>query len=141
MKFLLNLRSLSKLFHRPTTLYWNDRWPAAVLKHSTFYASYFECLGDRQSTVLILNQGYVSRKFGYRCTLMKTRTSEHNWFVPHTTDSLFFVFPSDIWCKISKLLTYYEYQLIKCCLEGRLEGFKVSSWYLKIMKLVEERIT
>ena len=43
--------------------------------------------------------------------------------------------------KINKLFKYlYEYQLTKHCLEGRLEGFKVSSWFLKIMKLVEYRI-
>ena len=42
--------------------------------------------------------------------------------------------------KKKKLFKYYEYQLPKRCLEGRLEGFKVSSWYLKIMKLVEDRI-
>ena len=35
---------------------------------------------------------------------------------------------------------YFEYQLTKRCLEGRLEGFKISSWFLKIMKLVEYRI-
>ena len=33
-----------------------------------------------------------------------------------------------------------KYQLSKRCLEGRLEGFKVSSWFLNIMKLVEYRI-
>ena len=33
-----------------------------------------------------------------------------------------------------------KYQLTKRCLKGRLEGFKVSSWFLKIMKLVEYRI-
>ena len=43
--------------------------------------------------------------------------------------------------KINKLFKYlYEYQLTKHCLEGRLEGFKVSSWFLKIMKLVEYQI-
>ena len=72
--------------------------------------------------------------------LMKTRTATHSWFVPHTTDSRFFVFPPDIWCKINKSLKYYKYQLTKRCLEGRLEGFKVSSWYFKLMKLVEDRI-
>ena len=56
------------------------------------------------------------------------------------TDSLFFVLPSDIWCKINKLLKYYEYQLTKCCLERRLEGFKISSRFLKTMMLVEYRI-
>ena len=35
------------------------------------------------------------------------------------------------------MLKYYEYQLTKRCLEGRLEGFKVSSWFLKIMKVDE----
>ena len=83
---------------------------------------------------------YVLREIGYCCTSMKTRTAAHSWFVPHTTDSLFFVFPSDIWCKINKLLKYYKYQLTKPCLAGRLDGFKVSSWFLKIMKLVEDRI-
>ena len=79
-------------------------------------------------------------EIGYWCTLMKTRTAAHSWFVPHTTDSLFFVFPSDIWCKINQLFKYHEYQLTKRSLEGRLEGFKVSSWFLKIMKVVEGRI-
>ena len=45
----------------------------------------------------------------------------------------FFVFPSDICCKINKLLKYYEYQFTKRCLEGRLEGFMFSSWFLKIL--------
>ena len=36
-----------------------------------------------------------------------------------------------------KLLKSYEYQLTNCCLEGRLTGFKISSWFLKIMKVVE----
>ena len=67
---------------------------------------------------------------------MKTRTAAHSWVDPHTIDSLFFVFP----CKINKLFKSQEYQLTKRCLEGRLEGFKVSSWFLKIMKLVEYRI-
>ena len=42
-----------------------------------------------------------------------------------------------MWCKINKLLKYYEYQLTKRCLGERLEGFKVSSWFLKITRLVE----
>ena len=51
------------------------------------------------------------------------------------------VFPSDIWCKINKLLKYYEYQLTNVALiEGKLEGFKLSSWFLKIMKLVKYQI-
>ena len=33
-----------------------------------------------------------------------------------------------------------KYQLSKRCLEGRLEGFKVSSWFLDIMKLVESHL-
>ena len=37
-------------------------------------------------------------------------------------------------------LKYYEYQLTKRCLEGRLSGSKVSSWFLKIMRFVEYRI-
>ena len=52
---------------------------------------------------------YVLCEIGYCCTLMKTRTAAHNWFVPHTADSLFFVFSWDIWCKINKLFKYYEY--------------------------------
>ena len=68
---------------------------------------------------------------------MKTRTGAHSWVDPHTIDSLFSVFP----CKIvNKLLNSYEYQLIKRWFSGRLEGFKVSSWFLKIVKLVEYRI-
>ena len=62
---------------------------------------------------------------------MKTQNAGHGWFDPHTIDSLFFVFPSDMWCIIDKLLKYYDYQLTKCCLEERLDGFKVSSWFLK----------
>ena len=67
---------------------------------------------------------------------MKTRTAAHSRVDPHTIDSLFFVF------RYNKqvVLKAYEYQLTKRCLEGRLEGFKVSSWFLKIMKLVEYRI-
>ena len=38
------------------------------------------------------------------------------------------------------MLKFYEFQLTKRCLEGRLEDFKVSSWFLKIMKVVEYRI-
>ena len=79
-------------------------------------------------------------EIGYCCTLMKTRTVAHSWFDPYTIDSLFFVFPSHIWCKINKLLKYYDYQLTKSCWEGRIESFKVSSWFLRMMKLVEYRI-
>ena len=57
---------------------------------------------------------------------MKMRTAVHSLVDPHTIDSLFFVLPSDVWCKINKLLKYYDCQLTKRCLEGRLEGFKVS---------------
>ena len=39
-----------------------------------------------------------------------------------------------------QIVTAYEYQLTKRCLEGRLEGFKVSSWFLKIMKVIEYQI-
>ena len=69
-----------------------------------------------------------------------TRTAVHSWADPHTIDSLFFVFPSNICCKINKLCKYYEYQLTKCCLVGRLEGFNVSSGFLKIMKLIKYEI-
>ena len=40
----------------------------------------------------------------------------------------------------SKLLKYYEYQLTKRCLKGTPEDFKVSSWFLKKIKLIEYRI-
>ena len=36
-----------------------------------------------------------------------------------------------------QIVKYYEYQLTKSCLDGKLEGFKVSSWFLKVMKVVE----
>ena len=39
-----------------------------------------------------------------------------------------------------KMLKSYEYQLIKRWFSGRLEGFKVSLWFLKTVKLVEYRI-
>ena len=39
--------------------------------------------------------------------------------------------------QINKLFKYYEYQLTKRYLEGRLEGFKVSSIMVMIMKFVE----
>ena len=57
---------------------------------------------------------------------MKTWTAAHSWVDPQTTDSLFFVFAVDIYCKIKKLLKYYEYHLTKRGLEERLEGFKAS---------------
>ena len=102
--------------------------------------SYFECFGVTVWASYCLNPKLrlcFVRNWVF-CTLMKTRTEADNCF--DLINSLFFVFPSDIWCKINKLLKYYEYQLTKRCLEGRLEGFKVSSWFLKIMKVVEYRI-
>ena len=39
--------------------------------------------------------------------------------------------------QINTLLKYYEYHLTKRCLEGRLEGFKDSSWLLKIITVVD----
>ena len=101
--------------------------------------SYFECFGVTVWASYCLNPKLrlcFVRNWVF-CTLMKTRTEADNCF--DLINSLFFVFPSDIWCKINKLLKYYEYQLTKRCLEGRLEGFKVSSWFLKIMKVVEYR--
>ena len=76
------------------------------------------------------------REIGYCCTLLKKRIAAHNWVDLHTIDSPLFVFP----CKINKLFMSYEHQLTKRCLEERLEGFKVSSWKLKIMKLFEYQI-
>ena len=66
---------------------------------------------------------------------MKTQTAKHSGVDPHTIDLLFFVFPCN-----KQVVKAYEYQLNKRCLERRLEGFKDSSWFLKIMKLVEYRI-
>ena len=85
------------------------------------------------------------REIGYCCSLMKTRTATHSWVTPHTIDSVFCVFLSDICCKINKLFRHFEYQLTKhdktlLQLEGRLEGFKISSWFLKIMKIIKYRI-
>ena len=105
--------------------------------------SYFQCLSVTVSAIYCFNPKLrliALCEIGYCCTLMKTRTAAHSWFDPPTIHSLFFVFPSDVWCKINKLLKSYEYQLTKRCLEWRLEGFKVSSWFLKIMKLLEYRI-
>ena len=99
--------------------------------------SYFECFGVTVWASYCLNPKLrlcFVRNWVF-CTLMKTRIEADNCF--DLINSLFFVFPSDIWCKINKLLKYYEYQLTKRCLEGRLEGFKVSSWFLKIMKVDE----
>ena len=104
---------------------------------------YFECFSVTVSAIYRFNPKLnVLCEIGYCCTFMKaTRTAALSLADPHTTiDSLFFVFPSDSWCKIKKLLKYNEYQLAKRCLEERLEGFKVSSLFLKIMKLVESRI-
>ena len=101
--------------------------------------SYFECFGVTVWASYCLNPKLrlcFVRNWVF-CTLMKTRTEADNCF--DLINSLFFVFPSDIWCKINNLLKYYEYQLTKRCLEGRLEGFKVSSWFLKIMKVVQYR--
>ena len=57
----------------------------------------------QQSTVFILNLDYLLCEIGYCCTLRKTRNAAHRWVDPHTIDSLFLVFPSDIWCKISTM--------------------------------------
>ena len=62
---------------------------------------------------------------------MKTRNAAHSEVDPHTIDSLFFVFPSDICRKINKLLKYYEYRLTNRCLEGRLEGFRFLHSFLR----------
>ena len=59
---------------------------------------------------------------------------DFGWVDPHTID---YVFPSDIWCKINKLLLKVMWMSTHQALLGRLEGFKVSSWFLKIIKLVE----
>ena len=104
--------------------------------------SYFECFSVTAAAIYCFNPK-LRLCFVWNwilLTLMKTRTAAHRSFVPHTTDSFFYVFPSAIWCKVNKLLMCYKYQLSKCCLEGILEGFTVSSSFLKMMKLIEDRI-
>ena len=88
-------------------------------RHVLRALSYFEWFSVTVSAIYCLNPklSYVLCKIGYFCTLMKTRTATYSWF--DLINLLFFVFPSDIWCKINKLLKYYEYQLTKRCLEGR----------------------
>ena len=66
--------------------------------------------------------------------IYETRTAAHSWSRSSYYRFTFLCLPSDIWCKRKKNA------LTKRCLEGRLEGFKVSSWFLKIMKFVEYRI-
>ena len=62
----------------------------------------------------------------------------------HTTESTSyyrFSFFSSFLRTSGAVLKYFEYQLTKCCLEGRFEGFNyVSLWFLKIMWLVEYQI-
>ena len=65
-------------------------------------------------------------EIGYCCTLMKALFTFLCLSFGHLVQS--------------KLLKYYEYQLTKRCLKGTLEGFKVSSWFLKKIKLIEYRI-
>ena len=65
-------------------------------------------------------------EIGYCCTLMKALFT-------------FLCFSCEYLVQI-KLLKYYEYQLTKRCLKGRLEDFKVFSWFLKKIKLIEYRI-
>ena len=88
--------------------------------------SYFECVSVAVPEMESFNPKFRLSlcKTGYCCTLIKTRNAAHSRVDPHTIDSLFFVFPTDIWCKINKLLKYYEYQNTKRCLEGRLEGLR-----------------
>jgi len=83
--------------------------------------SYCECF-------IVTVQGIYpfNPKFRLCYTLMKTRDAAYSCVDPHCVGSLFFVFPSDTLGEINKLLKYYKYQLTKHCLEGRLEGFKVS---------------
>ena len=106
--------------------------------------SYFECFSVTVWTISCFNPKL--RLFFVRNWILLYINENANRYAqltrsdPHTIDSLFCIFPSEIWCKITKLLKYYGYQLTKCCLEGRLEGLKISSWFLKIMKLVEYRI-
>ena len=66
--------------------------------------SYFECFSVTVTTIFSLNPK-LRLFFGYCCTLMKTRlTAAHSYVDPRTIDSLFCVLPSEIWCKITKLL-------------------------------------
>ena len=54
----------------------------------------------------ILNLDYFLRKIG---EWMETQNAVHSCVDPNSLDSLFFVFPADLWCKLNKLLKYNEY--------------------------------
>ena len=67
--------------------------------------SYFECVSVTVPEMESFNPKFrlSLRETGYYCTLMKTRNAAHSRVDPDTIHSLFFVFPTDIWCKINKL--------------------------------------
>ena len=48
----------------------------------------------------------------------------HSPVAPHTIDSHFAVFSSDIWYKIYKSLKYYEYQLSQTLLRRKTRRFQ-----------------
>ena len=113
-------------------------------KHVT-YMSYFDCYSLTVSTIYCFSP--TLRLFFARNWVLLFINENANRYAQLSHSSYyrfsFFVFLSDICCKINKLFQHFEYQLTKRCfmqLQGRLEGFKISSWFLKIMKLIEYRI-
>ena len=105
--------------------------------------SYFECFSVTVLTIYCLNpklrlffvQNWVLLYINEnaKCCVHLSRSSYYRF----TFGCLFFRYL--VQNKQIILLKYYEYQLTKRCLEGRLKGFKVSSWFLKIMELIEYR--
>ena len=71
--------------------------------------SYFECFIVTVPRIYSFNPKF--RLFFVRNWLLLYINENAKWCVhsrvdTHTIDSLFFVFPSDIWCKINELLKY-----------------------------------
>ena len=88
--------------------------------------NYFECFSvtkNDESTFFIQNIDcfYFCAKLGIAVHEWERETL--SWVVPHSINSLSFVFPWYIWCKLNKLFKYNKYQLTKRWLEGNLDGF------------------
>ena len=101
--------------------------------------SYFEC-NRTKSTLFTLNTDCFSFEIGYCFSWMKTRNVGHSWVDPHAIDSHFSVFPSDIWCKLHKLLIIKSKRNIDSPNVALNEDSKVSSKFVKKMWPIEYRI-